>query len=82
MSDEKQQVITDWYSEYSYSIYSYILLMIHDQQLAEDLTQETFIKAYKYFAHFKGESSPKTWLFSIARNTTMTMSENESRSVI
>ncbi|WP_338035516.1 RNA polymerase sigma factor [Halalkalibacter alkaliphilus] len=67
----KQQVITEWYSQYSNSIFSYILLMIHEHQLAEDLTHETFIKAYKKYDSFKGDSSPKTWLFSIARHTTI-----------
>ncbi|WP_034747963.1 RNA polymerase sigma factor [Halalkalibacter wakoensis] len=71
MSNDKQQVISEWYSQYSHSIFSYILLMIQDQQLAEDLTQETFIKAYKNYASFKGNSSPKTWLFTIARHTTI-----------
>ncbi|GAE35000.1 RNA polymerase sigma factor [Halalkalibacter akibai] len=71
MSDDKQQVITEWYSQYSQSIYSYILLMTREQQLAEDLTQETFIKAYRYYDSFKGDSSSKTWLFTIARNTTV-----------
>ncbi|MCL7749217.1 RNA polymerase sigma factor [Halalkalibacter sp. MEB205] len=71
MSNVKQQVITEWYSQYSNSIFSYILLMIHEHQLAEDLTHETFIKAYKKYDSFKGDSSPKTWLFSIARHTTI-----------
>jgi RNA polymerase sigma-70 factor (ECF subfamily) len=71
LSNVKQQVITEWYSQYSKSIFSYILLMIHEHQLAEDLTHETFIKAYKKYDSFKGDSSPKTWLFSIARYTTI-----------
>ncbi|WP_420842548.1 sigma factor [Halalkalibacter alkaliphilus] len=41
------------------------------QQLAEDLTHETYLKAYKRYYSFKGDSSSKTWLFSIARNTTI-----------
>jgi RNA polymerase sigma-70 factor (ECF subfamily) len=71
LSNVKQQVIREWYSHYSNSIFSYILLMTHEHQLAEDLTHETFIKAYKKYDSFKGDSSPKTWLFSIARNTTI-----------
>lgn len=34
----------------------------------EDLVQETFIKAIKFCDTFQGDSSPKTWLYSIARN--------------
>ncbi|MGE6261142.1 RNA polymerase sigma factor [Heyndrickxia sporothermodurans] len=63
--------IEEWYDEYSYPIFKFILLMIQDYQQSEDLTQETFVKAYKNYHSFKGNSSPKTWLFSIAHNLTI-----------
>lgn len=44
--------------------------MVRDYQQAEDLTQETFIKAYRHQERFKQQSSIKTWLFSIAHNVT------------
>lgn len=44
--------------------------MVRDYQQAEDLTQETFIKAYRHQERFKQQSSVKTWLFSIAHNVT------------
>ncbi len=34
---------------------------------ADDLTQETFVRAYQSLARFRGDSSGRTWLFSIAR---------------
>lgn len=63
--------IEEWYDEYSYPIFKFILLMIQDYQQAEDLTQETFVKAYRNYDSFKRKSSPKTWLFSIAHNLTI-----------
>ncbi|MFP3344943.1 sigma-70 family RNA polymerase sigma factor, partial [Halomonas sp. SIMBA_159] len=39
-------------------------------QLAEDLTQETFVKAYRHFNQFQHQSNSRTWLFRIAQNTT------------
>ena len=39
------------------------------QDEAEDAAQETFIAAAKALENFRGEASPKTWLFSIAINT-------------
>ena len=38
-----------------------------DQQSAEDLTQETFLRAYKSLPRYRGDASPRTWVFSIAR---------------
>jgi len=42
--------------------------MVHNQQEAEDLTQETFIKAYNSIASFNEEYAFSTWLFKIATN--------------
>jgi RNA polymerase sigma-70 factor, ECF subfamily len=66
-----EQELTKWFSQHGESILTYILLMVRDYQQAEDLTQETFIKAYKNQQQFEQKSSLKTWLFSIAYNVTM-----------
>nr|GGG71089.1 DNA-directed RNA polymerase sigma-70 factor [Virgibacillus oceani] len=71
MSGNKKSEITEWYHQFSDSIFKYICLMIHDYQQAEDLTHETFIKAYKYYNSFEHKSNPRTWLFSIAHNITI-----------
>lgn len=47
---------------------SYILRMTASVQDAEDIVQDTWIKASKNLTSFKGESSIKTWIFSIASN--------------
>ncbi|MBB4826391.1 RNA polymerase sigma-70 factor (ECF subfamily) [Sporosarcina luteola] len=59
-----------WFDEYSDSVLTYILLMVRDYQQAEDLTQETYIKAFRHHQQFESRSSVKTWLFTIARNVT------------
>ncbi|TQS75873.1 RNA polymerase sigma factor [Ornithinibacillus gellani] len=46
-------------------------MMIRDYQQAEDLTHDTFIKAYKSYSSYKGKSKPKTWLYRIAHNITI-----------
>ena len=35
---------------------------------AQDVTQETFLRAHRGVSTFRGESTPRTWLFAIARN--------------
>jgi RNA polymerase sigma-70 factor (ECF subfamily) len=47
---------------------SYILRITASKADAEDIVQDTYIKAYKGLASFRGESSMKTWLFTIASN--------------
>ena len=44
-------------------------VQLQDRALAEDAVQETFLKAYKGFASFRGDCSEKTWLTHIAVNT-------------
>ncbi|MVX66539.1 sigma-70 family RNA polymerase sigma factor [Clostridium chromiireducens] len=56
------------YLEYKQDIYNYLLSITHNQTLSEDLLSETFIKAFYSIGRFKGNSSIKTWLFSIARH--------------
>lgn len=66
-----KEEITNWYHLYSDSIFKFIMMMINDYHQAEDLTHDTFIKAYKSHHSFQKKSQPKTWLFSIAHNNTV-----------
>jgi len=47
---------------------SFLYRFTTSREDAEDLSQETFLKAFKSYHTFKGESSFKTWLFTIATN--------------
>ena len=53
---------------YSGVIYRLAVKMLDNPQDAEDVLQETFIKAYKALPNFDGRSSPSTWLYRIATN--------------
>lgn len=61
------QLVEKWFIEYGDDIYSYLVYYTGSTEV-EDIVQEVFIKALKGIKNFKGESAPKTWLFSIARN--------------
>ena len=56
------------YREYFDPVYRYALSLSGDAHAAEEITQETFFKAMRALDRFRGESSLKSWLFSIARN--------------
>jgi RNA polymerase sigma-70 factor (ECF subfamily) len=53
---------------YSNNIYRLAIKMLNQQQDAEDVLQETFIKAYRGLKAFDGRSKLSTWLFRIATN--------------
>lgn len=66
----EQEKLNEWIELYGESVLTYILLIVRDYQQAEDLAQETFIKAYRHQQQFEQKSSEKTWLFTIAHNVT------------
>jgi RNA polymerase sigma-70 factor (ECF subfamily) len=53
---------------YSGQVYRLALKMLQNPQDAEDILQETFIKAFKALPKFEGRSSLSTWLYRIATN--------------
>ena len=56
------------YREYFDTVCRYALFLTKDEHWSEEITQETFFKALQKIDSFRGESSLKTWLCSIAKN--------------
>ncbi|RPI74412.1 MAG: RNA polymerase sigma factor [Ignavibacteriales bacterium] len=52
-------------------VYSICLRISSDKRLAEELTQDVFVKAWEKLKFFRGESLLSTWLFRIAVNTSL-----------
>ncbi|HAM80329.1 RNA polymerase sigma factor [Ornithinibacillus bavariensis] len=65
-----KQRISDWYLAYSNDIYNYIYFLVSDHELAKDILQDTFLRAYRNINSFKGDNV-RGWLFRIARNVTI-----------
>jgi RNA polymerase sigma-70 factor, ECF subfamily len=59
--------ISDWFHQYSNDLYQFLIYYLGSSDV-EDLVQEVFIRAIKSMDSFEEKSSPKTWLFSIARH--------------
>ena len=69
----KDDILSEWLSEYGDLINRTCCLILGDRALAEDATQEVFIRAWKSMAQFRGDASPKTWLTKIAVNVCRNM---------
>ncbi len=56
------------YTENFKGLYTYVRHKVDHDYRAEDIVSESFIKAFENIKKFKGESSFKTWIYTIARN--------------
>lgn len=57
--------------QYLRPIYSFICRYISDSQEAQDITQEVFLKVWRNLKNFDKNKSFKTWIFSIAKNSSI-----------
>ena len=55
--------------------------LVHDPAEAEDVVQESFIRAYRGLRHFRGDAAFYTWLYRIAINTAKNAMSNQGRRV-
>lgn len=65
---ESKEDIDRIVQEYGDSVLRMCYLYLKDYQLAEDVTQETFIKVYEKIDTFRHDASVKTWIMAIAIN--------------
>src|SRR5918911_486589 len=56
------------FERYTRPVISFIFYMVNRRELAEELAQETFVRAYKSLDTLRDEAKLSTWLFGIARN--------------
>ena len=67
----REQAFTRLVREYQEPIYWQIRRMVNSHDDADDILQNTFLKAWTALEAFRGESKLSTWLFRIATNETL-----------
>lgn len=67
--DKEKKIFEQIAFEHIDAMFSTALRVTRNHQDAEDLVQETFLKAYKYFHRFEPETNFKAWIFKILMNT-------------
>lgn len=66
-----QQAYAGLVSRYQSYVFTLALRMVKSREDAEEVAQDSFIKAYKYLGDFKGASKFSTWLYTIVNNTSI-----------
>ena len=67
--DAREAEFAAIFEEFSSPIYNYVLRMVNDHDRAADITQDTFIKAYRKLDTLSETTSVRSWLYRIATNT-------------
>ncbi|WP_097014603.1 sigma-70 family RNA polymerase sigma factor [Anaerocolumna aminovalerica] len=68
VDERTNRIVSDLMQKYADSVLRMCYLYLKDYHLAEDVTQETFIRVMKNYDKFRRESSIKTWIMQIAIN--------------
>lgn len=66
--DGQRQAFNALIKKYQQRVYWHIRKMVIDHDDADDLTQETFVKVWRYLPEFRGDAQLFTWIFKIATN--------------
>lgn len=79
MSDDRSLAFERLLADYQDKVFRLAWSILRDDAAAEDAAQEAFLRAWKNWDSFRGESHRATWLYSIARNVALTMAERRGR---
>jgi len=67
--NNRRKEFEDIAMEHLDSLFSMAIRLVFNKEAAEDLVQETYLKAYRFFDTFQKGTNIKAWLFKILRNT-------------
>lgn len=63
-----QSMLEELMRDYGQDVWNFAFFLTKNHVLADDITQDTFIQAYRHVNSYRGEASVKTWLLRITRN--------------
>jgi len=69
------------YKQHFQDVYLFVLSLSRNEQIAEEITQETFFKAIKNMEQFKGTCKLSVWLCQIAKNSYFSYLNSQKRFV-
>jgi RNA polymerase sigma-70 factor (ECF subfamily) len=66
---DQKAILRDLMKAYGDDVWNYAFSLCKKADVAQDVTQEVFLKVFRKLGTFRGESSVKTWILTITRNT-------------
>jgi len=77
--ETRDEAFRKFFKLYSKRLYANVKRLVANADDANDIMQDTFMKAYQNISNFRGESSMLTWLYRIATNETLNFLDKQSR---
>src|SRR4029077_16941713 len=69
--DEAYRFVEELFVKHQNEIYAYLLRMLRDPDLAADLTQDAFVKAYRAYDSLEKPENARAWLYQIAHRVAL-----------
>lgn len=69
--DEAYRFVEDLFARHQHEIYAYLLRMLRDPELAADLSQDAFVKAYRSYDTLEKPDNARAWLYQIAHRVAL-----------
>jgi RNA polymerase sigma-70 factor, ECF subfamily len=69
--DEAYRFVETLFASHQSEIYAYLVRMLRDPELAADLTQDAFVKAYRAYDSLEVRSNARAWLYQIAHRVAL-----------
>lgn len=69
--DEAYRFVEELFARHQNEIYAYLVRMLRDPELAADLTQDAFVKAYRAYDALQKPENARAWLYQIAHRVAL-----------
>jgi hypothetical protein len=69
--DEAASFVETLFAKHQGEIFAYLLRMMRDPEVAADMTQDAFVKAYKNYASLEKPENARAWLYQIAHRVAL-----------
>lgn len=73
-----QSAIQPLFARYNVALFRFLMGMLHNEAIAEEVVNETFLDIWRGAGKFEGKSSPSSWMFAIARNKAISLIRKRS----